>query len=74
MRYRPFGRTGLQVCVIGQGGWPVAATEPIEGDGAVKAIHRALDRGVNCADTGAAYGNGHSEKVVGARWPTDART
>jgi aryl-alcohol dehydrogenase-like predicted oxidoreductase len=27
MRYRPFGRTGLQVCVIGQGGWPVTATE-----------------------------------------------
>src|SRR5439155_1349341 len=31
---------------------------------AVKAIHRALDRGVNCVDTAPAYGGGHSEEVV----------
>jgi aryl-alcohol dehydrogenase-like predicted oxidoreductase len=30
----------------------------------VKAIHRALDRGVNCVDTAPAYGAGHSEEVV----------
>jgi aryl-alcohol dehydrogenase-like predicted oxidoreductase len=37
----------------------------IEDDEAVKAIHRALERGVNCVDTAPAYGSGHSEEVVG---------
>jgi aryl-alcohol dehydrogenase-like predicted oxidoreductase len=66
MRYRPFGRTGLQVSVVGFGCWPMAGDRygAIEDDEAVKAIHRALDRGVNCVDTAPAYGNGHSEEVV----------
>jgi myo-inositol catabolism protein IolS len=66
MRYRPFGRTGLQVSAVGFGCWPMAGDRygAIEDDQAVKAIHRALDRGVNCADTAPAYGAGHSEEVV----------
>jgi aryl-alcohol dehydrogenase-like predicted oxidoreductase len=36
----------------------------IEDDEAIKAIHRALERGVNCVDTAPAYGAGHSEEVV----------
>src|SRR5712692_10836521 len=66
MRYRPFGRTELQVSVVGFGCWPMAGDRygAIEDDAAVKAIHRALDRGVNCVDTAPAYGAGHSEEVV----------
>ena len=66
MRYRPFGRTGLAVSVVGFGCWPMAGDRygAIEDDEAVKAIHRALDRGVNCVDTAPAYGGGHSEEVV----------
>src|SRR5256712_12947108 len=66
MRYRPFGRTGLQVSVVGFGCWPMAGDRygAIEDDEAVKAIHRAIDRGVNCVDTAPAYGAGHSEEVV----------
>jgi methylglyoxal reductase len=66
MRYRPFGRTGLNVSVVGFGCWPMAGDRygAIEDDEAVKAIHRALDRGVNCVDTAPAYGAGHSEEVV----------
>jgi aryl-alcohol dehydrogenase-like predicted oxidoreductase len=66
MRYRPLGRTGLQVSVVGFGCWPMAGDRygAIEDDEAVKAIHRALDRGVNCVDTAPAYGAGHSEDVV----------
>jgi aryl-alcohol dehydrogenase-like predicted oxidoreductase len=66
MRYRPFGRTGLRVSVVGFGCWPMAGDRygAIEDDEAVKAIHRALDRGVNCVDTAPAYGAGHSEEVV----------
>jgi aryl-alcohol dehydrogenase-like predicted oxidoreductase len=66
MRYRPFGRTGLEVSVLGFGCWPMAGDRygAIEDDEAVAAIHRALDRGVNCVDTAPAYGAGHSEEVV----------
>jgi aryl-alcohol dehydrogenase-like predicted oxidoreductase len=66
MRYRPFGRTGLSVSVVGFGCWPMAGDRygAIEDHEAVKAIHRALDRGVNCVDTAPAYGGGHSEEVV----------
>jgi aryl-alcohol dehydrogenase-like predicted oxidoreductase len=66
MRYRAFGRTGLRVSVLGFGCWPMAGDRygAIEDDEAVKAIHRALDRGVNCVDTAPAYGGGHSEEVV----------
>ena len=67
MRYRPFGRTGLSVSVVGFGCWPMAGDRygAIEDEEAVKAIHRALERGVNCVDTAPAYGAGHSEEVVG---------
>lgn len=66
MRYRPFGRTGLQVSVVGFGCWPMAGDRygAIEDSEAIEAIHRALDRGVNCIDTAPAYGAGHSEEVV----------
>jgi aryl-alcohol dehydrogenase-like predicted oxidoreductase len=66
MRYRPFGRTGLQVSVVGFGCWPMAGDRygAIEDGEAIQAIHRALDRGVNCVDTAPAYGAGHSEEVV----------
>jgi aryl-alcohol dehydrogenase-like predicted oxidoreductase len=66
MRYRPFGRTGLSVSVVGFGCWPMAGDRygAIQDDEAVKAIHRALDRGVSCVDTAPAYGAGHSEEVV----------
>jgi aryl-alcohol dehydrogenase-like predicted oxidoreductase len=66
MRYRPFGRTGLSVSVVGFGCWPMAGDRygAIEDDEAVKAIHRALEKGVNCVDTAPAYGAGHSEEVV----------
>lgn len=66
MRYRPFGRTGLRVSAVGFGCWPMAGDRygAIEDGEAIKAIHRALDRGINCVDTAPAYGAGHSEEVV----------
>src|SRR5262249_16956738 len=66
MRYRPFGRTGLQVSVVGFGCWPMAGDRygAIEDDEAVKPIHPALARGGNCVDTAPAYGGGPSEEVV----------
>ena len=64
MRYRPFGRTDMQVSVVGFGCWPMAGDRygAIEDDQAVKAIHRALDLGINCVDTAPAYGAGCAKR------------
>ncbi|SFE20759.1 Predicted oxidoreductase [Actinacidiphila alni] len=65
MRYRELGRSGLSVSEIGYGAWGigesawVGATE----DESVRALHRAIDLGVNLVDT--ARGYGESERIVG---------
>src|SRR5262245_63734712 len=75
MRYRPFGRTGLSVSVVGFGCWPMAGDRygAIDDSEAIQAIHRALDRGINCVDTAPAYGAGHSEEVVARALETRRR-
>jgi aryl-alcohol dehydrogenase-like predicted oxidoreductase len=68
MERRPFGRTGISVSALGFGSWPMSGGErygAIEDADAIRAIHRALDAGVNCVDTAPAYGFGHAEEVVG---------
>jgi aryl-alcohol dehydrogenase-like predicted oxidoreductase len=65
VRYRELGRSGLSVSEIGYGAWGigesgwVGATE----DESVRALHRAVDLGVNFIDT--ARGYGESERIVG---------
>ncbi|MDX3231113.1 aldo/keto reductase [Streptomyces sp. ME19-01-6] len=65
MHYRELGRSGLSVSEIGYGAWGigesnwVGATE----DESVRALHRAIDLGVNFIDT--ARGYGESERIVG---------
>jgi aryl-alcohol dehydrogenase-like predicted oxidoreductase len=68
MERRAFGQTGLSVSALGFGSWPMSGGERygvIEDAEAIRAIHRALDLGVNCVDTAPAYGFGHAEEVVG---------
>lgn len=68
MEERAFGRTGLAVSALGFGSWPMSGEErygSIEDAEAIRAIHRALDAGVNCVDTAPVYGFGHAEEVVG---------
>jgi aryl-alcohol dehydrogenase-like predicted oxidoreductase len=71
MRTRPFGKTGLDITVIGIGTWAMSGGGHIYGWGAqddaesIAAIERAVDRGINWVDTAPAYGLGHSEEVVG---------
>ena len=71
MRYRKFGRTGLDVSALclgcmsfgdpSRGGhaWALdeTASRPI--------LHRALDAGINFFDTANIYSNGSSEEIVG---------
>ncbi|GAA1810176.1 aldo/keto reductase [Planosporangium flavigriseum] len=65
------GRTGMEITRIGFGAWAIGGGGwefgwgPQEDDESIAAIHRALERGVNWIDTAAAYGFGHSERIVG---------
>jgi aryl-alcohol dehydrogenase-like predicted oxidoreductase len=65
MHYRPLGRTGLQVSEIGYGAWGIGGSMWIgaEEDESVRALHRAIELGVNFIDT--ARGYGESERIVG---------
>ena len=62
MRRRPFGWTGVQVPVVGQGTWYM------ERDGrarAVAALRAGLEAGMTHIDTAEMYGNGRVEEIVG---------
>jgi aryl-alcohol dehydrogenase-like predicted oxidoreductase len=67
MRHRTLGRTGFQVSEIGYGAWGIGGKQWLGGsdDESVKALRRAIDLGVNFIDTALAYGEGHSERLVG---------
>jgi aryl-alcohol dehydrogenase-like predicted oxidoreductase len=67
MQLRRLGRTGLQVSEIGFGAWGIGGTMWIGAtqDESLKALHRAVDLGVNLIDTALVYGTGRSEKLVG---------
>ena len=66
MKYRPFGRTGLDVSEIVFGGGAVGGIL-VHKDDATKreAIRRAIAGGINWVDTAAQYGNGKSEESLG---------
>ena len=57
-------RLGLGAWAIGGGGWQ-GGWGPQDDAESVRAIHRAVERGINWLDTAAAYGFGHAEEVVG---------
>ncbi|HEY5707581.1 MAG TPA: aldo/keto reductase [Terrimicrobiaceae bacterium] len=67
MNYRTLGKTGLKVSEIGYGAWGIGKTGWIgaSDDESLKALHRSVDLGLNFIDTALAYGNGHSERLVG---------
>jgi L-galactose dehydrogenase/L-glyceraldehyde 3-phosphate reductase len=66
MHTRPFGRTGLQLSVLGFGcgavGGLMVRGSPADQE---RAIARALETGVNYFDTAWQYGEGESEKNLG---------
>src|SRR6201985_3720821 len=66
MEMRAFGRTGMQLSVLGFGCGAVGGFM-VRGDPAdqERTIARALDAGVNYFDTAVQYGDGESEKNLG---------
>ena len=61
------GRTGLEVSEIGYGAWGIAGDAWLgaKDEESLKALNRAVDLGLNFIDTALAYGDGHSERLVG---------
>ena len=80
MLKRTLGKSKLEVSAVGMGCWAIGGpwtwaqpeNEPYpagwgitDDDESIRAIHTALDLGVNFFDTAANYGAGHSEVVLG---------
>jgi aryl-alcohol dehydrogenase-like predicted oxidoreductase len=72
---RVLGRSGIEVSPMGLGCWAIGGAWTLSGtqagwtgvdDGeSIRAIHAALDLGVNFFDTAANYGAGRSERILG---------
>ena len=68
---RRLGRTDMKVTTVGLGSWALGGGGwaygwgPQDDQQSVRAIHHALELGINWIDTAAVYGLGHSEEVVG---------
>ncbi|HYH00609.1 MAG TPA: aldo/keto reductase [Terriglobales bacterium] len=67
MRYRKLGRTALNVSEIGFGAWGIGGKQWLGGEdqAALRALRTARDNGINFYDTALAYGDGHSERLIG---------
>ena len=64
MNRRPFGWTGVDVPVIGQGTWNIEGRRDAERR-AIEALQRGLDLGMTHIDTAEMYGSGRSEELIG---------
>src|SRR5271165_5364570 len=67
MHYRKLGRTNFEVSTLGYGAWGIGGKQWLgSGDKqAMAALHMALESGINFFDTALAYGDGHSEGLIG---------
>ncbi len=68
MHYRKLGTTEAEVSEIGFGAWGIGGGQQWQGgkdDESMRALERAFELGVNFVDTALAYGDGHSEQLVG---------
>ena len=72
---RALGRADLQVSAMGLGCWAIGGPwywldgqggwGDIDDNESIRAIHHALENGINFFDTAANYGTGHSERILG---------
>jgi methylglyoxal reductase len=67
MEYREIGRSGIQGSAVVLGAWAIGGWMWGGQDDrdSIRAVHAALDAGINFIDTAPMYGFGHSEEVVG---------
>jgi len=65
LRYRRFGRTNWQVSEVGYGMWGMAGWTGSDDAESLASLNRSIDLGCNFFDTAWAYGDGHSEQLLG---------
>jgi aryl-alcohol dehydrogenase-like predicted oxidoreductase len=65
MNYRRFGRSGWKVSEIGYGMWGMAGWTGSQDTESLDSLQRSIDLGCNFFDTAWAYGDGHSEQLLG---------
>ncbi|MGW1204590.1 aldo/keto reductase [Streptomyces cyaneofuscatus] len=68
MERRTLGRTGRQVGVVGLGAWQLGGADwgRTETSDALGTLHAAVESGVSFIDTADEYGDGRSERIIGA--------
>ena len=66
MLSRKFGRTGWQVSEIGYGMWGMGGWTGSDDQESLRALDRAIELGCTFFDTAWVYGQGRSEKLLGA--------
>jgi aryl-alcohol dehydrogenase-like predicted oxidoreductase len=65
MKYRRLGRTGFDVSAVSFGAWAIGGSWGTVDDAvSLRALHAAVDAGVNFVDTADVYGDGRSERLV----------
>ena len=74
MQYRELGKSGVKVSEISLGCWTLGGLNWVDGvpngwadvdeDECVRAIHHAIDTGVNHFDNADCYGNGRAERLL----------
>lgn len=75
MEMKTLGKTTVKISAAGLGAWALGGEWLFDGGPAgwgkvddaesIRAIHAALEAGMNLIDTAANYGTGHSEEIVG---------
>jgi aryl-alcohol dehydrogenase-like predicted oxidoreductase len=65
MRQRTFGRLGWSVSEIGYGMWGMGGWTGSDDAQSATALDRSVELGCNFFDTAFAYGDGHSERLLG---------
>ena len=66
MQYRRFGRAGWEIGEVGYGMWGMGGDwKESEDEQSRRSLERAVELGCNFFDTAWAYGDGHSEKLLG---------
>ena len=65
MRHRTLGKTGYEVSEIAFGAWAIGGTwGEVDDEESMRALHAALDAGIDFFDTADVYGDGRSERLI----------
>lgn len=65
MKYRELGRTGWKVSEVSFGAWAIGGSwGKVDDNDSIKALHKAVEMGVNFFDTADVYGDGRSERLL----------